>query len=414
MLKIKAPCTTISRKSVIRRYVTEIADEFLNDRVESDENDIGLYGCRLGKSLFLSQYYSFSKKDVYLDKSLSYLESVLNDLSSTQFDLSFSNGITGIGWLLSFYINEGILSRKHLSLINDLEPLIKKEISWDVKFGIYDPFVGLVGRGVFYLELSKIEKKHLATVDMIVDALDHMAIRFDGDLITWSDNYSIDKKHENQQTFTLGGLAHGVPAIVIFLCQCYHQNIKKQKIKKLLPEVLNWMFQYQGRSKNFCFPNCVIDGEPEDSGSLAWCNGDLGVFLAVLRAEKIIKNKNTFKMIEKDMNTIIGLDLDKSFVDLDSDHTIDTGICHGVAGIIHMIDVLNKEMPGSIENNRITYWLDKIINQMDDLKFPSDGEEEEWGSNQGLLMGKSGLGLILLQLLNPTSANWNACLITGK
>ena len=56
----------------------------------------------------------------------------------------------------------------------------------------------------------------------------------------------------------------------------------------------------------------------------------------------------------------------------------------------------------------------KIINQMDHLKFPSDGDEEEWGSNQDLLMGKSGLGLILLQLLNPTSANWNACLITGK
>lgn len=413
MLRIKAPCDLISRKSVIRSYVTQTANEFLNDRTEAGENDIGLYGSRLGKSLFLSQYYFFSKNDVYLDKSLSYLESVLHDLSSTQFDLSFSRGITGVGWLLSFYINEGVLNRKHLSLINDLEPLIKKEISWDVKFGIYDPFVGLVGRGIFYLELSKIEKKHTATVDMIVDALDHMAIRFDGDLITWSDNYSIDKKHENQQSFTLGGLAHGAPAIVIFLCQCYHQDIKKHKIKKILPGVLNWMFQYQGRSKNFCFPNCVIDGEIEDSGRLAWCVGDLGVFLAVLRAGKII-NKNTYKLIEKDMNRIIGLDLEESFVDLDSDNTIDAGICHGVAGIIHMIDVLNKQMPGTIENDRINYWLDKIINQMDYLKFPPDGDEEVWGSNQGLLMGKSGLGLILLQLLNPTSTNWNTCLITGK
>ena len=32
MLKIKTPCTTISRKFVINGYVTEIADEFLNDR----------------------------------------------------------------------------------------------------------------------------------------------------------------------------------------------------------------------------------------------------------------------------------------------------------------------------------------------------------------------------------------------
>lgn len=37
MLKIKAPCDLISQKSVIRSYVTQTANEFLNDPIESDE-----------------------------------------------------------------------------------------------------------------------------------------------------------------------------------------------------------------------------------------------------------------------------------------------------------------------------------------------------------------------------------------
>lgn len=411
MLKIKKSCDLTSQKLMIKKLVNEIADEFIIDTIESNIDDVGLYGSRLGKSLFLSQYYTLSKKEIHIDKSIEYLESVLNDLATTNLSLSFSRGLTGIGWLISFYINEGLISRKQLSLIQEIEPLIRRGVDIDNKNRIYDPLVGLVGKGVFYLELSKVDKNYIAMLNKVIDSLLDMSIKVDDELRTWEDNYSIDKKHSNEQSYTLGGMAHGVPGVIVFLCQCYNKGFRQHEIKTILPQVLNWMFQYQGISNHFSFPNCVIDDLPEDSGRLAWCVGDLGVFLALLRTGKIL-GENVFNKIKNDINRVVGIGLEKSFVDLSKEKLIDLSVCHGVSGIIHMIDMIDKEEP--ITNNRINYWLDKIINQKNDLRFPPDEHLQEWGDNDGLLLGKSGLGLILLKQLKPTLTNWDNCLITGK
>lgn len=98
--------------------------------IDSNElNDIGLFDGKMGIILSLITYSRRSKQKCIEDMADFFMEQLLDKITNVS-PLSFSNGITGIGWGIEYLIQNGYMSGCGADICMEID---KKLISCDIR-----------------------------------------------------------------------------------------------------------------------------------------------------------------------------------------------------------------------------------------------------------------------------------------
>ena len=137
---------------------------------------------------------------------------------------------------------------------------------------------------------------------------------------------------------------------------------------------------------------------------MAWCYGDLGIGIALLQVRKILEKKEYEK---KGLEILL-----KSTQRRNYNETLvtDAGICHGSAGIALIFRRMYYEIGRKEFKEATQYWINQTLHFSrfeDGLAGYKTYIKDGWKNDYSLLMGISGVGLVLLSYLENDKQDWD-------
>lgn len=377
----------------IKKYLDKIKVKLSQEKEGSD-----FISFKLGEILFLSSYAPDALNFEKIEKIV--------ELAGEDSTHSLCSGSLAVSYLIRTLCKANLLDTSELTdLEEDSDPFYRECIQDHIAAREYDLFTGLVGKGIYFLEAN-----HAEALAEVVRGLDQ--IKTEKDFIYWQDPFHKDGKCDL-------GLAHGVPAILVFLSYCYKKGIEQLLCKKLAFSTIEFLFsRYKRGPKPFSFPSLINMSTLEipATSRLAWCYGDLGMAIAICKAGQIFEQPEWVALSVEVMSNAAELSFMQSGVFTSASHQcMDTGFCHGTAGIAHLFNRFYQLT--QIEKFRITAerWLDLSLNELDKEHnlFPLDRNKDIWEEHNSLLEGLGGVGMILLSFYEPEKhQDWDRIFLT--
>ena len=265
----------------------------------------------------------------------------------------------------------------------------------------YDFMHGALGVGLYFLKKGT----NIEYIQELVDFLYATAEKdADNQIFKWE---SVVDYEKNITGYNLA-LSHGISSIIVFLSRVIESSIVDEKVIEMLSNAVNYVLSQQKDFLQFgsYFPSYLSkdSSEPISKSRLAWCYGDLGIGIALWQAGKAVdKTEWKNKGLEILLQSVQRRNLAENYVQ-------DAGICHGCAGIAMIYHRLFLETRRN-EFREITYhWLKQTL----DFSRFEDGLAgykslilNRWEHDYSLLMGISGIGLMLLSLLEDDKQDWD-------
>ena len=161
----------------------------------------------------------------------------------------------------------------------------------------------------------------------------------------------------------------------------------------------------------FQMPSDLIPGVPPRPSRLAWCYGDLGVGAALLSAGRAVGEPAW---------EAVGLEIARSAaaVSFALSGVQDAGLCHGAAGVVHVMHRLYGATGELAFRAAARRWLRVLLAMRRPGRavagFPvvvSPGAGPGSGGRPGLLAGTAGVGLVLASALGHEPVRWDAPLL---
>jgi hypothetical protein len=278
-------------------------------------------------------------------------------------DGSLYGGVTGVAWALE-HLGGGAPA--------ELDRWLAGHLARRAAPGDHDLMAGLAGSAVYALERGA-----RRCLEQVVERLGEIAVA-DADGLTWP---AADGRVNH-------GLAHGVPAVIAVLAAC--------DARPLLDGAVAWLLAQPAR--------------PERA---AWCYGDPGVAIALLRAARAADQPAWER-------AALGLALGVARRAPEGCGVEDAGLCHGAAGLGHLLNRLAQALGGDHELLAAArYWLRRAL----DLRAPESGvagytalrydaQQRAYADpDPGLLMGAAGIGLALLAATSDVEPAWDRTLL---
>lgn len=382
-------------KLVLETILQELTEKPLS------EKDLSLFGGIGGEVIFLWELGCAYPEMPAQDGVDERLNAIQTDLSRIGLQQAFSGGLSGIGWLFEFLLQQDDYNGE----INDeLELLLKQELTNDWQ-GEYEFISGLLGYITFIQRRARGTKDVTLLRQALQLLLQYSTATADG--YTWETSvdsvYSFNKQHPE---FNLG-LAHGVPGVIAVLTSvCQHHQTFRAEFEPVLASACQWLMS-QTRDEaepgsRYAYSTCT-----KGHSRLGWCYGDLSNALILGRAGKLLDNNVLFQFSRQLM-------LATSKRLYDDSGVVDAGICHGSAGVCLMYQQAAELFDAPELFTVAQYWLDHTLARFerDGLKgFDKySGADECYLPESGLLEGYTGIGLCLLSALGHSS-DWSECLL---
>nr|WP_314494779.1 lanthionine synthetase LanC family protein [uncultured Chryseobacterium sp.] len=374
-------------KDKIDFFLTQISEKCNEDQGENITFSLG------------NGYYSlFYNNDVEIEK----IEELIDMASEASYS-SFATGSLAIIYFMRLLHNANIIADEDIEGIEeDSIEFFLELLSAAADRKEYDLFTGLIGLGIYFLEIKKFD-----AAAKIVSYIDHLKYERNQSFF-WIDHIV---KEDNVIDL---GLAHGQPSIISFLAECYHKGCEKETCAKLIRGSVNFLKELYEENKDsqFIFPSKlnIATGEKQLSERLAWCYGDLGVAISIWKAYTVLQDEDLKAMCLAIILNLSKIKADKSGVFYSQkNECIDTGICHGTSGISHIFNKFYRIFQNPELKEAHDYWMFLTLQQLDKgAKFPYDLKNDEWVEHTGLLEGISGVGMVLLDYQYPDRArDWD-------
>ena len=353
--------------------------------------------------------------------ALRFLERAAQSVSAKKTPASLYSGLTGVAWTITHLKPLLGLEGKYPNAKIDraLETYLRAS-SWR---GEYDLISGLTGLGIYALECLP-QPSAVRLLKRVVDHLDSTAIR-NSHGCTWLSRVEF-LSHDWRKSYPNGcydlGLAHGVPGVIALLGRiCGTQNEKlratRTTARKLLDGAVSWLLrQKSSHSKVSVFPTCVAEktAPPIGGSRLAWCYGDLGIATALLLAARCVSQATW----EVEALSLARHAARRSFK---QSGVIDTGLCHGAAGVAHLFNRLYQATGERVFRDAARYWFHQTM-KMRRLKYGVAGFParlykrsigKHWSAQPGLLYGAAGIALALLSAVTPVEPAWDRVMLAS-
>jgi len=390
----------IKYESQIKSKLDEIAKILIGD---IDPGGIGLLDGRAGIILFLFSYSRYTENEIYEERAIELLHECMDMIDKhDEVSLHYSQGIPGLAWTLDYLAKNEFI--EIMDTFHPFDKIICDSMQMNFETKNWDALHG--GIGTCNYLFSRLENEYVKeSILKAIKVLESICIE-DGTTAKW-ESYN---QPGNDFSYNFG-LAHGIPSIISFLVKCIENNLDKVVCLRLLQKSVHYITTNTVEGKENVFPTMIFkDGTVQGFSRLAWCYGDPGVVVALIQANKVLKS----------LDEIIKLTLEKicQRKTIEKTNIVDSCICHGTVGIMHIIHYISLLEYGQyLDSQTLDYWIECSLEM---AKF-DDGAagyktfiKNDVGGNpnfeisHGLLEGISGNGMCLLTLLDGKT-RWNEC-----
>lgn len=373
----------------------------------TDIESIGLLDGRSGIALYFFYYSLFTHNHRYADLGHQVIASVMDTVDNSQVPHSFCSGLAGFGWALAHLSNRGFIDDDPAELFEDLDDFLANAMTSFFNRFYWDYLHGALGCGLYFLERLK-NKASSSSIHLspVIDFLEKQGEPSSNNHICWSSMI-------NNKTMALGynlSLSHGMASIVAILSRILETQPNQEKVAALLTGAVEYILaqaQEPGQHGSH-FPAWVCEAEPARFSRLAWCYGDLGTGIALLRAAGVMKNQRWgTRALEVLEHTSTRRDPYKEQVS-------DGGLCHGAAGLSHCYRHIYTQTGQKRFAESADYWLNYTLDRSCHPDGPAGYkalQEKGFINEYGILNGISGIGLALLTALSDIKPTWDAFLL---
>lgn len=323
-------------------------------------------------------------------------------------------GRAGVGWAIAH-----LADRETADLV--LQPIdtalleVVEEQRWT---GDYDLIGGLVGIGVYALERTP----GAAARRLLARLLDHLAAlavpRAGGH--TWHTPAEALPQWQRElapQGYFNYGLAHGVPGIIALLAAMVEAGEHVDRARALLEPAVAWLLAGElPPERGSCFPSWDNGLSPPAATRAGWCYGDPGVAIALARAARATQSTALSDVAVRVMRRTATRDVGSAGM-------FDAPLCHGAFGLAHMLRSFAAFIPDDDIIRAARDWTRRGLALRREGQGlggfqayrprPEAPEESPWVDDALLLTGSTGIGLVLLSMLDDDCAGWDAPLLTN-
>ncbi|KAA1242894.1 lanthionine synthetase C family protein [Aquimarina sp. RZ0] len=400
-------------KNRLKDKLEEIAEVLIHH--DHNYDTIGVLGGSSGVALFHFYYAKFANDDTHADKGAEIIAKTFDCIQEGFSYPTFCDGIAGACWALELLTEEQFIELEEDIITLELDDYLLKKMNEDLLKGNYDFLHGAIGYGYYFLKRyqntnSDVSKKRYKTyINQLITYFAATAIQSDTG-IWWQSEIRV-----GEQKFTGYnlGLSHGVASIINFLSRLAVYPDFSEHTLPLLKPATHHILSCRHTKPEFTssFPNWITEEDPNGYNSrLAWCYGDLGIGISVLRAGEVLGNKELIA-------EAIGI-LKRSTQrrDITEAGLKDAGLCHGAFGLMHIYHYVFKNTGDPVFKETAEHWATAAL----DMAIHSDGyagylfgHDDSWEQHDCLLDGIAGVGLGILSLLADFDTKWDEVLMIG-
>ncbi|MBQ4803091.1 lanthionine synthetase C family protein [Aquimarina sp. MMG015] len=393
----------------LENKLDEIADCLLH--LDDDNVEIGALTGISGNAMFHFYYADYKSDDKHREKGSQIIKEVFNRIEKGYSYPTFCDGIAGALWVLELLKEEHFVELEEDIITKDVDEYLFDKMKAFIADNDFDFMHGAIGIGFYYLKryqnvTSKaLKDRYKDYLNVLIDAISEKAITKNG-VVKWESE--IRSGEYIAKGYNLG-LAHGIPSIINFLSRLAVYSEFSHQIEKLLSPSCFYILscRHQGIKLTSSFPNWIVEEESDIYNSrLAWCYGDLGIGVSLLKAGQILKDDI---LLEESIRILKKTTYRKDMVEAGIK---DGGICHGAYGVMHIYQHLYNEtndlsfMESSKNWSKIA--LDLAVHKDGYAGYKEYSNIEQWISSMNLLGGVAGMGLsILYYLSSKTSFKWS-------
>jgi lantibiotic modifying enzyme len=279
----------------------------------------------------------------------------------------------------------------------------------------YDLITGLVGIAVPVLQRIADGKPSPSTEPLAYKILEHLellACPMDTGLAWHTPRELLISPRQRALTpdghFNLG-LAHGIPGIVAILSRYLAAGVAPTRARVLLEGAIAYLRSVAGPEAGKRYPQWL---PPRFEGStwmspVSWCYGDLGVALSFMSAAIAIGREDW-------RDDALALARGAAARVLAAPEAIDPALCHGTAGIAHLLNRLSHAT-GDAELSRAadrSYTRTLAMRRNEPIAgFPKATAARTWKPDATLLSGATGVALALHAAISAIEPAWDRLLL---
>ncbi|WP_340202863.1 lanthionine synthetase C family protein [Ascidiimonas sp. W6] len=385
----------VARISIIEDFLEGPTKDLLH------HEKLSLYSGRPGMLIARAIIARKNNSEIQKLKVQADLDFIIQELQEASFVITpFASGIAGIGFAMEQIQEYEILNEDLLPIIDEIDDTVASDVENLISKSNYDLLHGVVGLGVCLIRKQKFEE-----AIKIIAGLSAEAIRTKKE-IKWK---RFDKLHTQKNIYDLG-FAHGNAGILFFLGFAYRHDLQKELCKELITGLFSFYDNnIQNLEETGSFFAYSYDAESYESkkkgkqhSRLAWCYGDLGTLVTLIRVALWLDDLEKAKHYEQLLERTLGRRDQKDV------KVVDACFCHGSAGNAFLYKHAYTITGNSNFKDEALYWISNTLKMADDSKTGSGynflvgtrDEDPYQNDFPGLLEGFLGVYLVLESFIN--------------
>ncbi|MED0677335.1 lanthionine synthetase C family protein [Aneurinibacillus thermoaerophilus] len=341
--------------------------------------------------------------------------------------LSMFSGLAGIGLAAVCLSKEG---KRYQNFISNTNQIIDERIESIIDYlkqkqypnmDDYDAISGVAGIASYCMLFpQEMEKSISLILKYIVDLCQDKQIE-DIKAPGWyipPENYFSERDKRNwPDGFFNIGLSHGIPALLIVLCNAKKLNIYVDGQDECIKKIADFLIKFRIKEENEAYWGTHVSLEEYKKGSIlnkntrdAWCYGTPGVAYSLLIAGKTLNNQSYIDC------AVSGMEIaSKRLYDIYS-----PSFCHGLSGVAYICNRFYEE-------TNLSYFRETALKLANDImefyndEFPFgfkniEGSEENrvYYDYVGLIDGTAGILLTILAIQNGKKTPWDCAFLLSE
>lgn len=373
--------------------------------------DPSLAGGMCGVALFFAQLSKLTGDAADRECALTLLETALGVLQPEAVGIGLLRGTCGVAWTvqhLAEMLHEPGLSCTLDEFDHNLMQIVQGQSKWRYRFDIFD---GLVGIGVYALERIP-QSCALELVECVIHRLAaHAENATNG--VLW-DRLPADATSAHSrlrapkaEPYVDLGMARGMASVIAFLAQVRRNSLVDEDVGDLLSRAVSQLLSYrQSTDTGGYFP--YLGTSAIKPVRTSWCYGDLGIGTALRLAAEAQPDAGWYNIATEILADI-------STVDVGEDPLADACVCHGAAGVGHILTRTYHATGNPGFARSACRWFSRVLDEsrrwpsgVGGFRFYWNGQ---WVPIPGLLRGAAGVGLALLSAASDVAPDWDRLLL---
>ncbi|MEG0518709.1 MAG: lanthionine synthetase LanC family protein [Bacteroidales bacterium] len=393
----------------LKKQLVRICDVLSFNNKEIHSAPIGLYTGLGGVALFWSNLYVLTKDKYYQREASKFISLIISKINNKdeRVNYSFSDGIAGIGWLISQMVEGHIIDGSNINIFTNIEISLYNKMNNDIHSNNYELLYGASGIALYFYSKVNSNEEYKNSLVKFAKEICILSIEERDGTNKW-----LSKRRVNDELMDVFdiSMSHGFSALVVILSKLYNYDREFRFVYNSILRGMNYIIKQKLEDPNVSlYPSYSLESDAGIKHSrLGWCYGDLSI-LNMLQNTRIVNDLND-NYIRCEIVKIL------EFTNKRRGYTMtqcsDITFCHGAVGIYYILykyrAILNYKI---VTPETIEYWHNVFCDMTNDaMGFHNFTIDSKSVNKYGILVGLAGVGLGLIGI-TYNYTKWDECLL---